>query len=184
MSLLVRFLRGIGRFLRGVLLFFGLCLVWTGLLYVLQFWSDAGMDPWPGAYPVAVTHVATGTTEVIPFRALPEARKADPSLVPWPVTPSGSTQEGRVHTAWSTVQGERWQFEVRWEDRDYLLESRSTATSRYWWPPAGADRRWRFRPSFLRLQRSCWSRCGGWCSGGVIGAEIPSHDAVRQDALR
>ena len=124
MSLLVRFLRGIGRFLRGVLLFFGLCLVWTGLLYVLQFWSDAGMDPWPGAYPVAVTHVATGTTQVIPFRALAEARKADPSLVPWPVTPSGSTQEGRVHTAWSTVQGERWQFEVRWEDRDYLLESR------------------------------------------------------------
>ncbi len=124
MALFMRLLRGIGRFARNVMLFFGLCLAWTGALYVLQFWSDAGGDAWPSAYPIAVTHVATGTTQVIPYRDLAEARKADPSLVPWPVTPSGSTQEGRVHTTWSTVQGQRWQFEVRWEDHDHLLESR------------------------------------------------------------
>ena len=124
MALLMRVLRASGRFLRGVMLFFGLCLAWMGVLYVLQFWTDAEGDAWPLAYPIAVTHVATGTTQVIPFRALAEARKADPSLVPWPVTPSGSTQEGRVHTTWSTVQGERWQFEVRWEERDRLMESR------------------------------------------------------------
>lgn len=124
MALFMRLLRGIGRFARNVMLFFGLCLAWTGALYVLQFWSDAGGDAWPSAYPIAVTHVATGTTQVIPYRDLAEARKADPSLVPWPVTPSGSTQEGRVHTTWSTVEGRRWQFEVRWEDHDHLLESR------------------------------------------------------------
>lgn len=123
-SLFMRFLRGIGRFVRNVMLFFGLCLAWTGALYVLQFWSDAGGDAWPSAYPIAVTHVATGTTRVIPYRALAEARNADPSLVPWPVTPSGSAEEDRVHTTWSTVQGERWQFEVRWEERDRLMETR------------------------------------------------------------
>ncbi len=123
MALWMRLLRGIGRFVRGVLLFFGLCLAWTGALYVLQFWSAADGGAWPAAYPIAVTH-ATGTTQVIPFRKLEEARKADPSLVPWPVTPSGSAQEDRVHTSRNTVDGEKWRYEVRWENRDYLLESR------------------------------------------------------------
>jgi hypothetical protein len=31
---------------------------------------------------------------------------------------------GQAYTAWKTVSGKSWQFEVVWDDRDHVMESR------------------------------------------------------------
>jgi hypothetical protein len=124
MSILLRILKGFGRLIAGLMTFVGLTMAWTGLLFVVNPWTSAGSGEWPGSRPVAVTSGVTNKTRVILFRNLADETKADPSLVPWPATASGSNQDGDVHTTWATVSGKKWQYEVSWDDRDHLLESR------------------------------------------------------------
>ena len=128
MNVLLRLLKSFGRMLLGLVTFFALCLAWTGVLFVFNPWSAAKPGEWPDSRPIAVTSGTTNKTRVILFRNLAEEKKADPSLVPWPATASGSNQDdnqdGNVHSSWKTVSGKAWQFEVSWDDRDHLLESR------------------------------------------------------------
>lgn len=130
MNILLRLLKWFGRMLSGLLIFIALCMAWTGLLIVTNPWSTANLGEWPDSRPIAVASGVTNKTRVILFRNFAEEKKADPSLVPWPATASGSNQEGgedqedQVHTTWKTVSGEAWQFEVSWDDMDNLLESR------------------------------------------------------------
>lgn len=124
MTVFLKLLKGVGRLLSGLAVFIGLTLAWTGLLYGINPWSSAHPGQWPDSRPIAVTSGATQKTRVILFRRLAEETRADPSLVPWPATTSGSNQDDRVHTAWKTSSSKAWQFEVIWDDRDHLLESR------------------------------------------------------------
>jgi hypothetical protein len=128
MRILFKLLKGFGRLVFGLVIFIVVAMVWTGLLFVVNPWSSARSGEWPDSRPIAVTSGATNTTRVILFRNLAEETKVDASLVPWPATSSGSNQvdhgDSPVHTTWKTVSGKLWQFEVSFEDRDHLLESR------------------------------------------------------------
>lgn len=124
MNWLWRLFKGIGRMALDLGLFFALCLGWTMILYVLNPWSAAEPDKWPGQRPIAVTSGESGTTRIILYRNFPDAIEKDPTLVPWPTTTAGTGQEGQARTAWKSVAGKPWQFEVSWDDGDHLLESR------------------------------------------------------------
>lgn len=124
MLILKKLWRGLRRLFSGLLIFVGLAWAWGMLLYSINPWSTASPGEWPGSRPIAISSPATQTTRVILYRHLEEATLADPALVPWPATASGSNQLDRLHTTWETASGKPWQFEVRWDDRDHVLDSR------------------------------------------------------------
>ncbi len=117
-------LRGVGRAVSAFVLFFAMAIGWTAVLYAVNPWSAVQNGAWPTHRPIVVSSGATQQSRVILYRHLAQETDKDPTLVPWPATPEGATQDGHVHTAWKTVSGERWQFEVLWDDRDHVLESR------------------------------------------------------------
>ena len=117
-------LRGIGRLVSGVFLLLGIGLAWGILLYLFVPWVAAEPGVWPQQSPIAVTSPATGVTRVILYRSLADEVRKDPSLLPWPGSASGTASDGQVETEWKTVAGKNWQFEVSWDDRDHLLQSR------------------------------------------------------------
>ena len=93
-------------------------------MYILNPWLTAQTGKWPELRPIAVTSSETGKTRIILYRNFASAMDQDSTLVPWPGTSTGSCQEEQVYTAWKTVGGKPWQYEVTWEDGDHIFESR------------------------------------------------------------
>ena len=124
MNLVFKMIRAVGRGLLALLTFFGLCVAWTGALFVINPWSSIDSGTWQHSRPIVVGSGETGKTRVILYRQFEEQKKVDPNLVPWPLTPNGTAQDERAITRWSTVGGKPWQFEASWDDGDHLLESR------------------------------------------------------------
>ena len=124
MKLLRALLKGIARMVTAVMLFVSIGLVYGVLLYLWVPWSAAAPDAWPLQRPIAVSSAASGQTRVILYRNLAHEMQNDPTLVPWPGTSAGIGQMGEAKTEWKTVEGQSWQFEVSWDDRDRLLQSR------------------------------------------------------------
>lgn len=124
MHLILKVIRMVGRGLLAGLIFFGLCVAWTGILFVINPWSDVDSGTWRNQHPIIVSSGESGKTRVILYRKLDDELKTDPTLVPWPLTATGTGQVGDVVTKWTTVGGKPWQFEASWDDRDHLLESR------------------------------------------------------------
>jgi hypothetical protein len=124
MNILFRLLKSFGRLLTSMVIFIVVCIAWVGLLFVFKPWTSAHSGEWLDSRPIAVTSGATNKTKVILFRKLAEETKADSTLVPWPATATGTYEDGKVRSTWKTVGGKAWQFEVVWDERDYLLESR------------------------------------------------------------
>jgi hypothetical protein len=124
MNILFSILKWFGRLLSSLVIFIVVCMAWVGLLYVFKPWTSANTGEWLGSRPIVVTSGTTNKTRVILFRKLADETKADPTLVPWPVTATGTYEDGQVHSTWKTVSGKTWQFEVVWDERDYLFESR------------------------------------------------------------
>ena len=124
MNLIVKIIRTVGRGLLGLVAFFGLCVAWTGILFVINPWSNVESGAWQPRHPIIVGSGESGKTRVILYRRLEDEAKADPTLVPWPLTATGTGQDGGAFTKWTTVGGKPWQFEASWDDRDHLIESR------------------------------------------------------------
>ncbi len=124
MPLILKMIRAVGRGLLGLVIFFGLGVAWTGILFVINPWSSVDSGTWNHNHPIIVASGESGKTRVILYRKLEGEMKADPTLVPWPLTTSGTGQEDGVFTKWTSVGGKPWQFEASWDDRDHLLESR------------------------------------------------------------
>lgn len=117
-------LRWFGRMVLALLSFFAIAIGWTAVLYAVNPWATAQSGEWPRHRPIVVSSGAKEKTRVILYRQLADETQKDPSLVPWPATPSGTAQVGEAHTAWNTVSDKPWQFEVIWDDRDHVMESR------------------------------------------------------------
>ena len=124
MHLILRIIRAVGRGLLALMVFFGLCVAWTGILFVINPWSNVDSGTWQRHHPIVVGSGESGKTRVILYRKLEDEVKADPTLVPWPLTATGTGQDGGAFTKWTTVGGKPWQFEASWDDRDHLMESR------------------------------------------------------------
>jgi hypothetical protein len=124
MQLILKIIRAAGRGLLALVVFFGLSIGWTGILFVINPWSNVDSGAWPRQHPIIVGSGESGKTRVILYRHLEAEVKADPTLVPWPLTATGTGQDGGVFTKWTTVSDKPWQFEASWDDRDHLMESR------------------------------------------------------------
>ena len=124
MARILALLRWFGRVAMAFALFFALAIGWTGVLYAVNPWSSVQPGEWPRHRPIVVSSGGRENSRVILYRSLAEETQKDPALVPWPATPSGAAQVGQAYTAWKTVSGKSWQFEVVWDDRDHVMESR------------------------------------------------------------
>ena len=110
----------LGRGVFGLVVFFVLSIAWIGVLFLVNPWMAS--SHWKHQHPIIVGNTATGVTRVVLYPVFENEKNS--ALVPWPLVPSGTGREGWVRTAWKTVDGHAWQFEARWDDGDYILESR------------------------------------------------------------
>jgi hypothetical protein len=88
-------LRWFGRMVLALLSFFAIAIGWTAVLYAVNPWATAQSGEWPRHRPIVVSSGAKEKTRVILYRQLADETQKDPSLVPWPATPSGTAQSGR-----------------------------------------------------------------------------------------
>lgn len=124
MNLFWKVLGTLGRGLSALAVFVAMAVGWTLLVFFFSPWFSAESNRWPSACPIIVGSAETGQTRVILYHRFAAEQKADPTLVPWPLVPAGTGQEGQVRTAWQSVAGKAWRYEARWDDGDYILESR------------------------------------------------------------
>lgn len=118
------FFKSIARLLLGLLLLISLSLAWTWVLYFFAPWVAASNGAWPPHRPIVVSSIQQPQARVILYRELAEQRQSDPALRLWSGPGSGRLNDGGLRTEWRAVTGEAWQLEARWEDGDYLMESR------------------------------------------------------------
>ena len=123
------FLRWIFRLVEGLVSFSCIALAWGFLLMQFWPWEAVSPDGWSPGYQLLITDRA-GQTKAITYQEYLDSVSYGQSMVVQPATESGEiqidqpSQGNKNKLTWTTMTSKPWQYELSYDERDYLYQIR------------------------------------------------------------